>query len=107
MKIETDKVVSLRFVMRNEAGEVMEDIMEQAPVQYLHGAGNILPSLENGVEGLQAGESKHLDLMMGSGESYSIDVVIDGIRSATPEELIEGKPEEKQPDGVCGQDCCC
>lgn len=100
-------VVALRFVMKNDAGEVMEDIMEQQPVEYLHGSGSILPSLEKGVEGLREGDNKHLDFIMGSGENYSMDVVIDKLRPATAEELLQGKPEEKQPDGACGPDCCC
>lgn len=100
-------VVALRFVMKNEAGEVMEDIMEQPAVEYLHGCGNILPSLENGIEGLGEGDNKHLDLIMGSGESYSIDVVIDRVRPATSTELAQGKPEERKPGGACGPGCCC
>lgn len=107
MKIEANMVVSLRFVMKNEAGETVEDIMQRPPVNYLHGSGNILPPLEKGVEGLTGGDSKHLEFTIENGESYSMDVVIDNIRLATPEELEAGKPQEKKTDPACGPGCCC
>lgn len=106
MRIEANMVVSLRFAMKNEAGDIMEDIMEREPVQYLHGAGSILPPLEKGIEGLNEGDKKHLDFTIGSGGIYSMDVVIDSIRPATAEELEAGKPKEKA-DETCGPGCCC
>lgn len=109
MKIETNKVVSLRFVMKNKDGDVIEDIMNQPPVDYLHGSGNILPALEAAVEGLKVGDKKLIVFKNGegSGENYQMDVVIDSIRLATPGELNSGKPETTQKDGACGPDCCC
>lgn len=106
MKIETGKVVSLRFVMKNAMGDVIEDIMDQAPVEYLHGAGNILPALEVGVEDLQVGDTKQVIFKNdGSGDEFKIDLVVDAIRPATTEEIKAGKPEKK-PE-ICGPGCCC
>jgi len=107
MRIEEKMVISLRFVMRNEAGDVMEDILDCEPVQYLHGSGSILPPLEKGIEGLKEGDNKHLEFTIEGGGSYSMNVVIDNIRPATAEELETGKPQEKVPDGACGPGCCC
>ncbi|MEP6612328.1 MAG: hypothetical protein ABJA76_10600, partial [Mucilaginibacter sp.] len=106
MKVESGKVVSLRFVMKNAAGDVIEDIMDQAPVEYLHGAGNILPSLESGVDGLRIGDKKHIIFKNdGSGEEFKIDLVVDAIRPATADEIKAGKPEKKAE--ICGPGCCC
>ncbi len=106
MKVETGKVVSLRFVMKNAAGDVIEDIMDQAPVEYLHGYGSIRPSLEAGVDGLQAGNTKHIVFKNdGSGDEFQIDLVVDAIRPATAEEIKTGRPEKKAE--ICGPDCCC
>lgn len=108
MKIEEKMVVSLRFVMRNGAGEVIEDTMDRGPVQYLHGSGSILPPLEEGIEGLKEGDNKRLDFTIKGGGSYSMDVVIDNIRAGTAEELQIGKPlEKKAPGEACGPGCCC
>jgi FKBP-type peptidyl-prolyl cis-trans isomerase 2 len=106
MKIETGKVVSLRYIITNVAGDVIEDIMDQAPVEYLHGVGNILPSLEVGVEGLQVGDTKQVIFKNdGSGDEFKIDLVVDAIRPATAEEIKAGKPEKKAE--ICGPGCCC
>ena len=100
-------VVNLRFVMKNEAGDMIEDTMNSDPVQYLHGSGSILPSLEKGIEGLHEGDIKHLDFTMEGGGYYSMDIFIDKIRPATPEELNIGKPQERVPGEACGPGCCC
>jgi len=109
MNIEANRVVSLRFVMKNKDGDVIEDIMNQPPMDYLHGSGNILPALEAAVEGLKVGEKKLIVFKNGesSGENYLMDVVIDSIRTATPSELKSGKPETKIKDEACGPGCCC
>lgn len=107
MNVTTNTVVSLRFVMKNQNGDIMENTMDQPPVEYLHGAGNILPALELGVEGLQAGDKRSIVFKMDAvSDDYQIDMVIDAIRPATLAELKAGKPEQK-PTGACGPGCCC
>ena len=106
MKVEAGKVVSLRFIMKNATGDVIEDIMEQAPVEYLHGSGSIQPSLEAGVDGMQAGDAKHILFKNdSSGDEFQIDLVVDVIRPATAEEIKAGKPEKKAE--ICGPGCRC
>ncbi|MFI5139639.1 MAG: hypothetical protein ACHQIM_17595 [Sphingobacteriales bacterium] len=110
MIVELNRIVSLRYTVKNNQGEVLEDIMAGDPVDYLHGSGSILPALESGVEGLQAGDIKLIvlnDDTADSGESYFIDVVIDNIREATIAELQNGNPEQKPMDKSCGSGCCC
>jgi FKBP-type peptidyl-prolyl cis-trans isomerase SlyD len=109
MNIEANRVVSLRFVMKNNDGDIIEDIMNQAPVDYLHGSGNILPGIEAAVEGLKVGDKKLIVFKKAesSGENYQMDVVIDNIRTATPSELKSGKPEPMPKDEACGPGCCC
>ncbi|MDB5087439.1 MAG: FKBP-type peptidylprolyl isomerase [Mucilaginibacter sp.] len=108
MNIEANRVVSLRFVMKNNNGDVIEDIMNQAPVDYLHGSGNISPALEAAVEGLKVGDKKLIVFKKAesSGENYQMNVVVDNIRLATPSELKSGKPEPPK-DETCGPGCCC
>jgi FKBP-type peptidyl-prolyl cis-trans isomerase SlyD len=109
MIVDTDLVVSLRFTLKNKAGEILEDIMAREPVKYLHGSGNILPALEAGIQWLRAGDRKIIVFkndVSPSGESYSIDVVIDNIREASEKELRQGKPEPKAANDACGPGCC-
>lgn len=106
MKVETGAIVSLRFVMKNATRDVIEDIMNREPVEYLHGAGNILPALEAAVENLRAGDTKQVVFTNdGLGEEFQIDLVVDAIRPATAEEIKTGKPEKKAE--ICGPGCCC
>jgi FKBP-type peptidyl-prolyl cis-trans isomerase SlyD len=109
MNIEANRVVSLRFVIKNNFGDVIEDIMNKPPVDYLHGSGNILPALEAAVEGLKVGDKKLIVFKNdeSSGENYQMDVVIDGVRPASPGELKSGKPETKPKNETCGPGCCC
>jgi len=110
MIVTANNVISLRFTIKNNRGEIVEDIMTSTPIDYLNGSGSILPALEAGIEGLQAGDQKSLvfsDPNLDGGENYNIDVVIDHIREATAAELQMGRPEPKAADKECGPGCCC
>ncbi len=51
MIIEKDKAVSLDYTLTNSEGEILDSTQQQTPLVYLHGAGNILPRLEEALEG--------------------------------------------------------
>jgi hypothetical protein len=99
--------------MRNGRGEVLEDITEGSPAAYLHGSGNILPVLEEQLDGLSAGDSKQIIVSGDTGfegmdDAFSFDVVIDFVRPATDEEISLGRPKEEGEDKEdCGPDCIC
>jgi FKBP-type peptidyl-prolyl cis-trans isomerase SlyD len=50
MRIRTGSIVSIEYVVTTNDGEVVEKTDDGAPVQYLHGAGMLLPSLEQELE---------------------------------------------------------
>ncbi|MCP4749913.1 MAG: peptidylprolyl isomerase [Proteobacteria bacterium] len=51
MIIEKNRAVSINYVLTNDAGETLDSTQYQTPMVYLHGANNILPVLENALEG--------------------------------------------------------
>lgn len=51
------KVVSIHYTLRNDAGDVLDSSGGGAPLEYLHGAGNIIPGLEDAIEGKGQGEN--------------------------------------------------
>jgi FKBP-type peptidyl-prolyl cis-trans isomerase SlyD len=51
MIIEKDKVVSIDYVLTNEGGAILDSTQDQGPMVYLQGAQNILPALEEALEG--------------------------------------------------------
>ncbi len=56
-RIQANKVVTLSYTLRDDDGEVIDESREGSPLLYLHGAQNIVPGLEEQLEGKEAGES--------------------------------------------------
>lgn len=57
MKIEQNKVVSFHYTLTNDAGDTLDSSHQRGePMQYLHGASNIIPGLESAMEGREAGD---------------------------------------------------
>jgi FKBP-type peptidyl-prolyl cis-trans isomerase SlyD len=56
MKIEKDKVVSIHYTLRDESGEVIDTSNGRDPLDYIHGASQIIPGMEKALEGRKAGE---------------------------------------------------
>ena len=58
MRATKETVVSIEYTLKDEKGTVLDTSVGQEPMEYLHGASNIIPGLEQGVEGLKVGEAK-------------------------------------------------
>ena len=56
MKIAGQCVVSLEYPLKNSAGEVLDQATDQDPLNYLHGANNIIVGLERELTGKQEGD---------------------------------------------------
>ncbi len=56
MKISKGKVVSMHYALRDATGEILDSSEGQAPLDYLHGYGNIIAGLEKALENKAAGE---------------------------------------------------
>ncbi len=68
MQISDKKVVSIHYTLTNDAGEVIDSSEGREPLPYLAGAGNIIPGLENALEGKSAGDK--LDVRVAPEEGY-------------------------------------
>ena len=102
MEIVENTIVSLRYIMKNNEGEEIENTIEGPPVKYLHGSGKILPQLEILLTGLKAGDKKLIALELP--DAFHFEVEIDDVRMATKDEIKTGKPVTIRD---CGPDCCC
>jgi FKBP-type peptidyl-prolyl cis-trans isomerase SlyD len=107
MKITNHTVVSLRYTMQNNQGEIIESNIASSPIEYLHGAGTILPALETELEGAAAGAEKSFTIHMEDNQPFQFEVIIDAIRPATPQEIQQGKPAKPVQENNCGPTCCC
>ncbi len=56
MIVEDDKVVSIQYALKNSGGDLLDSSEGRDPLKYLHGAGNIIPGLEAGLNGKTAGD---------------------------------------------------
>jgi len=109
MQIAKNSVVSIRYIMKNGKGIVLEDTMNHDPVNYLHGSTGILPMLQAQLEGLIAGDWKVVYLAAASGltdEEFIFEVMVDEVRVALKEEVLLGYPV-KINVVKCEADCDC
>lgn len=68
MKIAKDSVVSLAYQVRTKDGVLVDETTVVAPLNYLHGAGNLIKGLEDALEGRQKGDK--FDVEINSDNAY-------------------------------------
>lgn len=68
MTIEKNKVVSIHYTLKNDAGETIDSSEGKEPLKYLHGTGQLLPKLEQRLEGAKIEET--FDLSIPAADGY-------------------------------------
>ena len=61
-------VVTLEYVLKNDAGEILDQSEPGHPLDYLHGAENIVPGLERKMTGTTVGQA--LEVKVAPGDGY-------------------------------------
>lgn len=56
MQIEKDKVVAIDYTLKNDGGEVLDSSQGSEPLSYIQGSGNLIPGVENALEGKNPGD---------------------------------------------------
>lgn len=59
-KIGAKQVVEIHYTLRDENGETIDSSREAEPLSYLHGEGQIVPGLEQALDGKAVGEEVRL-----------------------------------------------
>jgi FKBP-type peptidyl-prolyl cis-trans isomerase SlyD len=67
MQIAKDAVVTIHYTLKNDAGETLDSSAGGDPLVYLQGNGNLIPGLENALEGKQAGDKVSVKVSPGEG----------------------------------------
>ncbi len=77
--VTKDQVVSMKYTLTDAKGEVLDQSSE-GPLEYLHGHGNIIPGLEQALDGMKVGSTKkvHVPAAQAYGElnpdlKFSVD----------------------------------
>jgi FKBP-type peptidyl-prolyl cis-trans isomerase SlyD len=60
-------VVSIAYTLRLANGDLVDASPEDDPLEYLHGADNIVPGLETELNGLKIGDKKEVDVAPADG----------------------------------------
>jgi FKBP-type peptidyl-prolyl cis-trans isomerase SlyD len=68
MTIKENSAVSFHYTLTDDAGQTIDSSAGQEPLAYLHGAGNIIPGLENALEGKAVGDQ--LNVSVAAEEGY-------------------------------------
>ncbi|HEX3904951.1 MAG TPA: peptidylprolyl isomerase [Polyangia bacterium] len=55
MQITDQKAVTIHYTLKDDAGEVLDTSRGRDPLNYLQGAGNVVPGLEKALAGKEAG----------------------------------------------------
>jgi FKBP-type peptidyl-prolyl cis-trans isomerase SlyD len=94
MLVEKNKIVAINYVMKDEDGNLILGNEGYDPEEYLHGAGNILPRLEQALSGLK--QDDVIDIVIPPEEAYGhrevslvLDVAVEDVED--PESLKEGE----------------
>jgi len=62
MQIAKNKVVSIHYTLKNDAGMVIDSSEGAEPLVYLHGAQNIIPGLERALDGKVADDALEVSI---------------------------------------------
>jgi FKBP-type peptidyl-prolyl cis-trans isomerase SlyD len=87
LKVQDGQVVSMEYTLRVD-GEVLDTSVGHEPLEFLQGAGNIIPGLEQELYGMAVGESKNVIVQPDDG--YGIidpDAFVDVPREQFPADI--------------------
>jgi FKBP-type peptidyl-prolyl cis-trans isomerase SlyD len=89
MLIARNKVVLIDYTLTDDSQQVLDRSEQGEPLAYLHGAANIIPGLENALEGKKAGES--LKVRIAPADAYGERD--DRLVQMVPREMFEDSSE--------------
>ncbi|MBX3241547.1 MAG: peptidylprolyl isomerase [Chitinophagaceae bacterium] len=86
MIVEKNKVVSISYAATDDSGNVVDSNFDFEPLEYLHGHGNILQTLEMELDGLKVDEEKKVTLSAGQAYGdFDPELVFEVSREQFPE----------------------
>lgn len=70
MTITADSVVSIHYTLRDNDGNILDSSSGRDPLTYIHGRGNLIPGMEEGIEGKSNGDQ--FDLKVAPEKGYGV-----------------------------------
>ena len=91
VKVTKDRVVALRFTLKDDDGELLEEGTDEEPLVYLHGHGELIDGLEAVIEGKEVGDRATVTLPP---EEAFGEIEEDGERTLPRDLIPEDEPLE-------------
>ncbi len=90
MKITKHSVAAIHYTLKDNTGKVLDSSEGREPLYYLHGEGNLIPGMEEGLEGHEKGNKLQLTIAPEKGYGLRDEKMIQKIpRSAFGGEKVE------------------
>ena len=86
MQIAKNSVVTIDYTLTDDNGDVVDSSKGGEPLAYIHGIGQIIPGLENALEGKAAGDEVSVSIPPAEGYGdYN-----EGLIQVVPREMFQG-----------------
>jgi FKBP-type peptidyl-prolyl cis-trans isomerase SlyD len=70
MQIGKEKVVSIHYTLRDNSGNILDSSEGRDPLNYIQGIGNLIPGMEEGLEG--KGKGDKVDIKVSPEKGYGV-----------------------------------
>ena len=94
MNIAQNRVVVMHYTLKDEKGETIDSSQGHEPLAYIQGIGNIIPGLEDALEGKSQGDK--LEVTISPEDGY-------GERQENMVQKVSKKRKEKSEALFCGE----
>ncbi|CAD5250490.1 MULTISPECIES: peptidylprolyl isomerase [unclassified Imperialibacter] len=90
MKIGKEKVVSIHYTLKDNEGTTLDSSVGDQPLLYIHGIGNLIPGMEEGLDGKVKGDKVEIKVSPEKGYGVRDDRMIQKMpRSAFGDQKVE------------------
>lgn len=76
MTVTQDSVVSIHYTLKDNDGNILDSSSGRDPLNYIHGKGNLIPGMEEGIEGKSKGDQFELKVAPDKGYGVKNDKLI-------------------------------
>ncbi len=92
MQIEKNKVVEIDYTLKDENGDMLDSSEGRQPLSYIQGTGNLIPGVENALEGKSSGEKVEITVPPETGYGVRDDSLLLTIEREKFGEVEDLKP---------------
>lgn len=90
MNITKETVASIHYTLKDNDGNILDSSEGREPLNYLHGAGNLIMGMEEGLEGKKVGDKFKLKIAPAKGYGEKDETLVQKVpRSAFGSQKVE------------------